>query len=308
MKRKIIVSLILILLAFQINAEDIKIENKPSSKTEFGFKAMKFDFIPYEYSYLKINNASKKPLEGNSGTIYPFFIKYNDLSKNYGFEFDILSYNIANSNYDIVSANRTGFNNTNIQFGNIGRNEFNFNFLYYYNQNNPTIFYIGIGIKKIDRLSQDRSNTFSYEEKVNSIGLKIPLRSSFDLNENIKLNLAFDPYYTLGNRNYRDERAYNYRGNDGFTYPYIRVLLEDKNTIAQIHGFDFEASLAYSFLSNYKISLGYIYNKSHLSLKNNSDKMLVFDGFGNNVSIDNVVNSTRTDTFRSIYLSLSYTF
>ncbi|WP_039937619.1 hypothetical protein, partial [Leptospira terpstrae] len=60
MKRKLIVILILILLAFQINAEDIKIENKPSSKTEFGFKAMKFDFIPYEYSYLKIVCASKK--------------------------------------------------------------------------------------------------------------------------------------------------------------------------------------------------------------------------------------------------------
>ncbi|TGM13635.1 hypothetical protein EHQ82_19230 [Leptospira selangorensis] len=307
MNRKILY-LFITLIAFQVNAQESYLDNKPNSKTEFGFKAMKFDFIPYEYSYLKFNNASKKSLEGNSGIIYPFFLKFNDLSKKYGFEFDILSYNISNSNYDLVSGSRNGFVTNNIEFGYIRRDEFNLNYLYYYNQSNPTILYFGLGLKKIDRLSQDRSSVFSYEEKINSVGIKIPIRSTLDLSENLKLNLAFDPYYTLGNRNYRDERAYNYRGNDGLSYPYIRLLLEDKNTIAQIHGFDFEASLAYSFLNNYKISLGYIYNKSHYSLKNNSDKMFVYDGFGNNVSISNIVNSMKTDLFRSVYLSLSYTF
>lgn len=184
MKRKLLISLFPILLVFQISAEANNTENKPTSKTEFGFKAMKFDFDPYEYSYLKLNNASKKQLEGNKGTIFPFFIKYNDLSKNYGLEFDILSYNIANPHYDIYFANRSGISTTNIQFGNIRRDEFNLNFLYYYNQNNPNIFYFGLGIKRIERLSQDRSTVFSYEEKINSIGLKIPLRSTIDIIEN----------------------------------------------------------------------------------------------------------------------------
>lgn len=303
------ISLILLLLvAFQIKAEEEIDNNKKTAKTEFGFKVMKFDFVPHEYSSNDFSNASKKPLNGNSGTIYPFFVKYNDLSKKYGLEFDILSYNIANPDYNLQAASRNGINVTNIDFGNIRRDEFNLNYLHYYNPTQPTLFYFGLGIKKIDRLSQDRSNVFSYEEKINTIGLKIPLRSTIELGNNLNLNLAFDPYYTLGKRNYRDERAYNYIATDGMTYPYVRILLEDRSTITQIHGFDSEVSLVYSVLENYKISLGYIYSKSHITLKNNSDKMFSYFGYGNNVYLNNIVNSMKTDHFRSIYLSVSYTF
>ncbi|EMY69819.1 hypothetical protein [Leptospira vanthielii] len=194
---------LLIVSSSLLYAEEPKLQTKTF---EYGLKAQNITYFPYETSTLR---QSQSKLKNNKDLVYLPFFKYRDTNRKFGFEFDMMDVKLNNPYYTGVLTGANALSTT-FSYGNIQRQEYRFNFLYYPLENE--LFYFGLGVLKIDRFYKNQNYeefSYIYSDKINSYGISMPLRSKIKLMDGLELNLGFDPYVTYGNRNYVNQRVSN---------------------------------------------------------------------------------------------------
>ncbi len=274
---------------------------------EFGFKIQKFTYIPYEFNS---NNSSifnkKSDLKKNSDIIYPFFLKFRNYDKKFGFDFDITSIRTNDPYFENDIFTSYGVGKTKFLLGNFKRDEYNFNF-FYLPLTNPNLFYFGLGIKKIDRIFEQsviatNGNTYN---KINSIGFNIPIRSSIRIFDNFDINLGLDTYFTFGSRQAIEQYAYNGSSN-GQNYPIIYYTYTNPNTISQISGYLLDFSFSYIIFDNFKFYCGANRNQSLIRFINSNEREFRYFGNTQTLYIYTEPKDRKFDTINNIYFGVSY--
>lgn len=306
---------ILLILTFFITGLNAEESSTKQTYAEFGIKIQNINYQPYEFrpkSELFTNSKSK--LSYSKDQIYPAFARYRNYTKKFGIDFDIASFDISNSYYRATNLP----NNTHFRLGNSSRDEFNLNFFYLPFNNYPNIFYFGLGIKKIDRLYQLQNDYRSdriYSDKIASYGFILPFRSNINIFDNFFINLALDPYITIGKRKFVNQSAYSLTFGDN-SYPVIYYTYTNPNSITEIIGYQADVSLSYSFLETWKFYLGGTINKSRIRFINSNQTNYELWGETNRLSIssDNSGNfsynkyNSKYDTFTSLYFGISIVY
>jgi outer membrane protein (TIGR04327 family) len=279
--------------------------------SEFGIKYQSIIYNPYEFRPINdIITNSKSKLKHSKDIIYPGFAKYRNYSKNYGIDFDYVSFDISNASYRDSNL-PNGFKRI-INY--VRRDEFNLNFYYIPFENSPDLFLIGLGIKKIDRVNDNQDDGFSVSisnDKINAYGVSIPVRSKVNLLDNLYLNLSIDPYIAAGKRKFKAEYAFSSRGLSG-SYNNFLYTYTNPNSITEILGFQADLSFSYKLLNKWNFYIGGSINNSRFRFINSQERRFRYDGSEDRLIIfDDRINNLESkknsnfDKFTSIYFGIS---
>ncbi|PJZ47317.1 hypothetical protein [Leptospira brenneri] len=282
-------------------------ESKPKPATfEYGLKVQNITYFPYETN--TVDASQKSDLKNNKDLVYLPFFKYRNTNNKFGFDFDMTNIKISDPYYQVQSlfSRLIPYAYT---YGNVQRQEYRLNFFYLPFDNQ--IFYLGLGLLKIDRLYNVENYdvaTYIYSDKINSYGISVPLRSNIQFFDRFSLNLGFDPYVSYGRRSYVNQRTgYSYYMDDRFG-PYFFTSRTNPNNVTEILGYQAEVSLSYQFYDNLKIYIGFSRNQSIIRSKNFDQTNFSYYGTRNLLLVSHGSSTERLiDTYNSIYFGVSNT-
>ncbi|GBF52118.1 outer membrane protein [Leptospira ryugenii] len=307
--------LISIFLISELNAENNNNEDKNSNKPklEIGIKSLNVKFIPFEYKRdlsestgIYFENYSQ--FKGNRDSIIPFFVKYKNPENNFSLEFQYINVNIPRANYIHSYQSLYGDSISKRYLDNTERTDYKLNILYHILNEKPELLSLGLGIRKIDRLTNSNNGLSISEESIKSHGLQIAAKSQIPLIDNLNLNIGFEYYITQGKRYYSNKIAANSILANGIR-PIFQTNLSNSNTLGIFQGYEFDVSLSYQFFNSLKFYLGYYYNFSKFKYQNYNDQTLRYEDFRNTYYyFQNNRGIGGSDIISGVYLGLSYNY
>lgn len=309
--KSILISIFLISKLYaENNNEDI---NTTKPKLEIGIKALNAKFIPFEYKRdssattgIYFENYSQ--FKGNKDSITPFFLKYKNLENYFSIEFQYINVSIPRANYIHAYQYLYGDSISKRYLDNTERTDYKLNFLYHILNEKPEILNLGLGIRKIDRLTNSNNGLSISEESIKSHGIQIAAKSHIPLLENLNLNIGFEYYITQGKRYYSNKIAANSILANGIR-PIFQTNLSNSNTLGIFQGYEFDVSLSYLFFNSLKFYLGYYYNFSKFKYQNYNDQTLRYEDFRNTYYyFQNNRGIGGSDIISGVYLGLSYNY
>jgi outer membrane protein (TIGR04327 family) len=281
---------------------------KDNLSYEFGFKIQQSTYLPYEFKSIRSDPfIDKSELKNNKNLIYPFFVKFRNYDKKYGIDFDVMSLRTNNPYFESFQLSSNSFYNSKYEIGNIERNEINLNFLYM-PLPNPKILYFGFGLKKLDREYQYNPTSLigTNYDKFNTYGFNIPIRSNIQIFDNFFLNLALDPYLTVGKRHFIEQTALNANSSLTGNYPIIWYTYTNPNAITQVTGFQADVSISYIFFDNFKFYIGINRNQSQIRYINSNEKEYRYYGDQKYLLFFPESQDSRFDTINSFYFGSAF--
>ncbi|MGJ4734920.1 MULTISPECIES: LA_2444/LA_4059 family outer membrane protein [Leptospira] len=307
--------LISILLISNLYAENNKSEDRTPIKTnlEIGIKSLNAKYLPFEYKRdlsqttgIYFENYSQ--LKGNRDSTIPLFVKYKNHEHNFSIEFQYINVNISRANYIQAYQSLYGDSISKRYLDNTERSDYKINFLYHFFNDKPDLFGLGLGIRKIDRLTNSNNGLSISEESIKSHGLQIAAKSQIPLVENLNLNIGLEYYVTQGKRSYSNKIAANSILSNGIR-PIFQTNLSNENTLGIFQGYELDVSLSYLLFNSLKIYLGYYYNFSKFKYQNYNDQTLRYEDFRNTLYYyQNNRGIGGNDIISGIYLGISYNY
>ncbi|EMY60594.1 LA_2444/LA_4059 family outer membrane protein [Leptospira terpstrae] len=289
-----------------------------SSKSTFetGIKALRAQFIPFEYSRDKTDaiplwGYKVNDLRSNTKTINPFFFIYKNPENKFGIEFEYFKFQLDRANYDIDNVyrinNTTQYNRYKEYLRNNERSDYKLNFFFYLSPENKEYFAIGGGIRKIDRIRNSSKDNFTAEEKIIALGPQIVLKSKIPITDQLSINLGLDLYHTQGKRDYYylDSNLYYFPSGAAST---LTIIKGNGQTKGVFQGYEANISLKYNFLENFNLAFGYNYNYSYFKYENLNDSIYSYSSFRNTFGYENTKLSNGKEIIRGFYISASTVF
>jgi outer membrane protein (TIGR04327 family) len=304
--KKITLTTIFFLSSFTLLAE-------PGKQTfETGIKALKAQFIPYEYSRdfsdaEPLIGYSIKKLKNNSKVINPFFIIYKNFEKGFGVEFDYTHIQIHKANYESQYYYRNEIYINKEYLRNNERSDYRLNFFFYPSDKLKEYFAFGAGLRKIDRIRNAEKDNFTAEEKIISFGPQIVFKSKIPLSESLSLDLGLDLFHTQGKRNYYFlDSQLSYARSGAFSS--LDTITQNGKTLGIFQGFQADIALKYNFLEHFNLAVGYNYNYSYFKYQNLGDTYYYFSTLSNYGYFENSKLSNGKEIIRGFYISASTVF
>ncbi|MCW7467814.1 LA_2444/LA_4059 family outer membrane protein [Leptospira levettii] len=304
----------IILTLLFLNSAIFSQSTKPTFET--GIKAIRAQFIPFEYSRDKtdaipLSGYKVNDLRSNIKTINPFFFIYKNLEKGYGFEFEYSKIQMERANYDIESVyrinNTTQYQRYKEYLRNNERSDYKLNFFFYISPESKEYFAIGGGIRKIDRIRNSSKDNFTAEEKIIALGPQIVLKSKIPFTDQLSLNLGLDLYHTQGRRDYYylDSNLYYFSSGAASDLTSIKG---NGITKGIFQGYEANISLKYNFLDNFNLAFGYNYNYAYFKYEDLNDTIYSYSSFRNTFAFQNSKLSNGKEIIRGFYISASTVF